>query len=183
MRKKRKKKWAKFFIGTCTLAKQVPIDWFRIISLLCFVRWQKFYCRVRFDWSTGEIKLILIWLNCSLQGHFKPSSRWAIWTTKCIDLRINSHIDYALSFIHCGARQATDWKRIFSKRFSFFYPLRSAKRATKFMLLMALYYEVAPLLWLRYNAFYISSEEKTLRRKLSNSTAAVEAANVTMLPS
>lgn len=57
-----------------------------------------------------------------------------------------------------------------------------AKRTTKFMLLMALYYEVAPLLWLRYNAFYISSEEKTLRRKLSNSTAAVEADNVTMLP-
>ena len=58
-----------------------------------------------------------------------------------------------------------------------------AKRTTKFMLPMALYYEVAPLLWLRYNAFYISSEEKTVRRKLSNSTAAVEAANVTMLPS
>ena len=43
------------------------------------------------------------------------------------------------SFIHCGA-----------------------KRTTKFMLPMALYYEVAPLLWLRYNAFYISSEEKKL---------------------
>lgn len=41
------------------------------------------------------------------------------------------------SFIHCGD-----------------------KRTTKFMPPMALYYEVAPLLWLRYNAFYISSEEK-----------------------
>lgn len=41
------------------------------------------------------------------------------------------------SFIHCGA-----------------------KRTTKFMLPMALYYEVAPLLWLRYNAFTFHRKKK-----------------------